>query len=102
MRRFRRRSWCALLASGCVATAAHAAEHVTLKNGFDMICDHRVADGAKVRLYVNATGDSYIEVNASDIVTDEYVDLPKPVAVEVKPPAPAVVVPEKLTDADLK
>jgi len=101
MRRFSRRSWCALLASSCVATAAHAAEHVTLKNGFDLICDHREPNGSRVRLYVDAGGASYIEVNATDIVSDEYVDIPKPVALAVKPP-PVPALPEKLSDADLK
>lgn len=101
MTRFGRRLWCACLAAGCAATVAHAAEHVTLKNGFDLICDHREADGENVRLYVGAGGSSFLEVKASDIVADEHVDLPKPVAEAVKPAAmPAT--PEKLSDADLK
>jgi soluble lytic murein transglycosylase-like protein len=79
---------------------------VTLKNGFDLVCDHRVADGAKVRLYVDATGDSFIEVNAADIVSEEHVDLPDPakaIAMVAKmAPAPTPPLPEKLTDTDLK
>jgi soluble lytic murein transglycosylase-like protein len=100
MRRFGRQSWCAWLAVGCVATAAHAAEHVTLKNGFDLVCDHREMDGQKVRLYLDAAGANFFEVNASDIVSDEHVDMPKP-AEEAKP-ATAPEAPEQLTDADLQ
>ena len=107
MPRFGRVLGCAWLAACFAATAAHAAERVTLKNGFDLICDHRVADGAKVRLYVDQAGDSYIEVNAADIVSDEHVDLPKradlPKSAETAAtPAPGPAVPEKLTDADLQ
>lgn len=101
MRLFGRVLGCVWLAACFAATAAHAAEHVTLKNGFDLICDHRVADGAKARLYMDAAEASYLEVNASDIVADEHVDLPQPVATSANP-APAPAVPEKLTDADLQ
>ncbi|MFT4114313.1 MAG: hypothetical protein QM649_16220, partial [Silvibacterium sp.] len=54
--------------------AAHAAEHITLTNGFDLICDHREVDGGRVRLYTDAS--SYVEVNASEIASTEHVDLP--------------------------
>lgn len=101
MRRFGRVLGYVWLAACFAATAAHAAEHVTLKNGFDLICDHRVANGAKARLYMDAAEASYLEVNASDIVADEHVDLPKPAAAAAKP-APQPAVPEKLTDADLQ
>jgi soluble lytic murein transglycosylase-like protein len=95
--------WCAALALGWVGTAAHAAEHVTLRNGFDLFCDHREANGAKVRLYVDAAGSSFLEVDASDIVATEQVDWLKPVASEAAPKdaAPSAVS-EKLTEADLQ
>ena len=105
MSRFARGSWCAALALLGAGTLAHAAEHVTLKNGFDLICDHRVNDGEKVRLYVDAAGSSYLEVDATDIAGDEHVDLPKPAAkpeaakTAIPPPAAA---PEHLSDADLE
>lgn len=102
MRRFGRHSWCALLAVGCVASVAQAAEHITLKNGFDLVCDHRAADGGKVRLYVDAAGSNFFEVNASDIVSDEPVALPKTVAADTTKPAAQPAAPEKLTDADLQ
>jgi len=96
-----------VLALGSLGTAAHAAEFITLKNGSDLVCDHRLPmDGGKVRLYWDRAGTNFLEVNASDIVTAEQVDWPKPAAadevqaVEAQPKVPAV--PEKLTDADLQ
>ena len=65
------RAWSAFVAVGCLGTFAHAAEHVTLRNGFDLFCDHREADGGKVKLYMDAAGASFLEVNATDIVADE-------------------------------
>ena len=105
MSRFARGWWCAALALLGAGTMGHAAEHVTLKNGFDLICDHHVNDGAKVRLYVDAAGSSYLEVDATDIVGDEHVDLPKPpgdpeTARTATPPPPAA--PEHLSDAELE
>jgi Transglycosylase SLT domain len=102
MRPIGRQVWCAILALGCAGTAAHAAEHVTLRNGFDLFCDHREAKGEKVRLYVDAVGSSFLEVNASDIVATEQVDWPKPLVVEVPKAAAPAAVPEKLTEADLQ
>lgn len=106
MRRFCRQSWCALLALSYAGAVAHAAEHVTLKNGFDLFCDHREAVGDKVRLYTDAAGSSFLEVDATDIVSDEHVDLPKSVVAE-SPKSAAVAStvpsgPEKLSDADLQ
>jgi soluble lytic murein transglycosylase-like protein len=104
MRLFETGLWCAALGILCAGTGAHAAEHVTLKNGFDMFCDHREDDGTKVRLYMDAAGSSYLEVAASDIVSDEHVDLPKPAEADpakdaAADPPPA---PEKLSDAELE
>lgn len=87
-----------------MGAVAHAAEHVTLKNGFDLFCDHREVDGTKVRLYVDAAGSSFLEVEASDIVAAEHVDMPKPAVAEAPrtatPAAPET--PERLTEADLQ
>lgn len=79
---------------------AHAAEYVTLKNGQDLICDHRVADGDKVRLYLDDSTGSYLEVKVSDIASAETVNVPAPTLPE--PAAAAVPAPEKLSDADLR
>jgi soluble lytic murein transglycosylase-like protein len=68
--------------------SAWAAEHITLKNGFDLICDHRQADGDRMRLYLDADGTNFVDVGASEIVDVEHVDLPPPAAAP-SPVAPA-------------
>ena len=89
--------------SAAGSAAGRVVEHVTLKNGFDLICDHRAQDGAKVRLYLDAAGRNFLEVDASDIASAEPVVLP--VAAQASDsPAAAVrdsVAAEKLTDAEL-
>lgn len=100
MPRIAGKTWCGVLALACLGSAAHAADHITLRNGFDMIVDHREANGGKVRLYMDASGDSFMEVNASDIVSDEHVNLPAP-KIEVGAVG-AVKAPEKLSDAQLR
>jgi Transglycosylase SLT domain len=52
-----------------VGGKARAAEHITLKNGFDLICDHRETNGEHVRLYTTAT--NFVEVRADEIADIE-------------------------------
>ena len=63
-------------ALGCVGLAsavpALASEHVTLRNGFDFVCDHGVADGATTRLFLGADVGSYIDVPTAEIVSMEW------------------------------
>src|ERR1700759_2160097 len=75
----------ALLLAG-VAMTLHAAEHITLRNGFDLICDHREISGDRVRLYMTGNGRNFMEVSSEDIASSEFVDLP----VEKVPAASAV------------
>ncbi len=79
-------------------THAWAAEHVTLTNGFDLICDHRVVEGDRVRLYTD--GENFVEVRAAEIAQSEFVDLPGKAA-EVQGSAKKLTPPAKLTDAEL-
>jgi soluble lytic murein transglycosylase-like protein len=105
MRVFLRKSRAGVLALACLATGAHAAEHVTLSNGFDLICDHRGTVDGKVRLYMDATGVNFLEVNPSEIVSDELVNLPPPAAKPVGQPSSGATIqtgPEKLDDQELK
>ena len=75
---------------------ARAAEHITLRNGFELICDHRQADGDRMRLYLDADGTNFVDVGASEIVDVEHVDLPPPASAPV--PSQAKVVEDvKLT-----
>jgi soluble lytic murein transglycosylase-like protein len=63
-----------------------AAEHITLRNGFDLICDHREVAGDHVRLYMTASGPNFMEVSSEDIASSEFVELPAP---KEAPPAAA-------------
>ena len=67
-------AWALLLAG--MATPLRAAEHITLRNGFDLICDHREVAGERVRLYMTASGPNFMEVSNDDIASSEFVDLP--------------------------
>ena len=76
---------------------AHAAEHVTLKNGFELDCVRREAVGDKIRLYLadngaaSAEDSNYLEVEADSVVRVETIaEVPKPVA-EVKIPGPVTI-----------
>ena len=72
------------------APRLHAAEHVTLANGFDMICDHRQAVGAVTRLYVGAGEANFVEVNTADIASiDSAVPIPAPAPEKAISTAPA-------------
>jgi hypothetical protein len=77
----------AFLASG---VSAWAAEHVTLKNGFDLICDHRVADGDRVRLFLDAGTANFVDVGVGEIALVEHVDLPRIEDAETSKPAEPV------------
>jgi soluble lytic murein transglycosylase-like protein len=79
----------AVLAGVCLQ--AFAAEHVTLRNGFELDCVRREAAGDRVRLYLmpsaqrassaNAEDANYIEVAASSVLRVESIpDPPMPVA----------------------
>ena len=61
-----------VLASG----AAQAAEHVTLTNGFDLICDHHAAQGDRVRLYMDAGSTNFVELSSAEIASSEHIELP--------------------------
>jgi len=64
-----------------LAPGAHAAEMVTLTNGYAMRCDHHAQTEGRVRLYLNPGEDNYLEVAARDIVGYEQApDLPAPQA----------------------
>ena len=82
----------ALLFAG-LALQARAAEHITLRNGFDLICDHREPAGERVRLYLTATGPNFVEIDPATIVSSETVAMPatppvpSPSFIQTAPPA---------------
>src|SRR5271170_1312235 len=77
--------------AAAVCPLARAAEHVTLKNGFELDCVRREAVGDKVRLYFAqragaAAGSNYMDVAADSVVRVEAVaDLPEPIVEEKAP-----------------
>lgn len=70
-----------------VCPLAHAMEHITLRNGFELDCVRREAIGDKVRLYLSekataANAANYLEVSADAIVHIETVaDIPQSIAI---------------------
>jgi soluble lytic murein transglycosylase-like protein len=59
--------------SVAAAPMARAAEHVTLRNGFDLVCARLEPQGANVRLYLHHSAEDYLDVAAAEIVTRELV-----------------------------
>jgi soluble lytic murein transglycosylase-like protein len=97
-----RRGWAALAVVAAVCPVTWAAEHVVLKNGFEVDCVRREAIGDRVRLYLpqnSASGDgNYLEVASDAVVRVEAIpDLPvisviAPAAVGVPNASPALPV----------
>jgi hypothetical protein len=85
-------SWLGVLALLGTGPAVHAAEEVTLTNGFHLLCDHREEADGRVRLFTNQGSDNFVEVDAAEIATVETV---------LDPPAVKAPAPPKLTDADV-
>jgi soluble lytic murein transglycosylase-like protein len=70
---------CAVVAQcGFAANAVpgRAAEHVTLTNGFELICDHREQTGDRVRLYTDSGSANFVEVGTADVASVEKIVLP--------------------------
>lgn len=92
----------------CVAAAiglpARAAEHVTLKNGFEMDCSRREVVGDRVRLYLldaNASTGGYLEVASDAVAKVEAV--PEAAVIAPGPAQTAASVPvATLTPAEMK
>ena len=47
--------------------ALHAAEKITLRNGFNLLCDHREQAGDRVRLFTSPDSGNFVEVDAAEI-----------------------------------
>jgi hypothetical protein len=88
--------WLGAVALMGVVPAVQAAEEVTLRNGFTLLCDHREQAGDRVRLFISRDSGNFVEVDAAEIASVESVpDLPEP-------KAPAAVVSEpRLSAADV-
>lgn len=92
-----------ILVAGALALlpAAQAAERVTLRNGFEMRCDHHASGRDGVRLYLSPGEDNYIQLRPDDIAS--YAQIPDPPP-QTPPAATTPLQPEqnaKLSPADL-
>lgn len=93
------RVWRVLVAAGVLAATgslARAAEHVTLKNGFEMDCSRREVVGDRVRLYLVDAGvanaANYLEVASDSVARVEMIpDPPVSAAVPETKAAPVVL-----------
>ena len=65
----------ALVASG---VSLRAAEQITLRNGFEITCNHHTLANNHVRLYTSSTNENYIEVAPGDIASVERIPDPPP------------------------
>ncbi len=83
-----------------IALCAHAAERVTLRNGFTMRCDHHALVDGHVRLYLSAGEDSYIDRVPDEITAFESVPDPPAAAARAAPQTSNQTV--KLTPTDLQ
>lgn len=90
----------ALAALFGLAVPAHAAERVTLSNGFVEQCDHHALEDGHMRLYLSAGEDNYIELAPDEIAAFEKTPDPPVAAAPVAPQAPMRTA--KLTAVDLR
>ncbi len=88
-------SWLGILALLGTAPALQAAEEITLKNGFNLLCDHREQAGDRVRLFTSQGSGNFVEVDAAEIDSVDVVPDPPPTAVSNPATEP------KLTNADV-
>jgi soluble lytic murein transglycosylase-like protein len=87
----------AVIAALAYATCtARAAEQATLHNGFTLRCDHHTQVDGRVRLYLSAGEDNFIEFAPTEI--DGFETLPDPPAA----PSATAINPARLTTADLR
>ena len=49
----------------CRSLVLQAAEQVTLKNGYNLLCDHREQEGDRVRLFTSRDSGNFVEVDAA-------------------------------------
>jgi hypothetical protein len=94
-----------LLAALCLTASAQGAEHITLANGFDLICNHHEIVDGNVRVFPRADEADYFELKLAAITGYETVPDPPVVKADASgtnPPAPSSGKTEtRLTAADL-
>jgi hypothetical protein len=100
----RRTIYISLAALGALTATAWAGERVTLRNGFEMRCDHHAELEGKVRLFTSIGEDNYIEFPSEQITgVEALADLPPAPNATVTTSSATVetALPAKLSPADL-
>jgi len=98
----------AAAALGALTSTAWAGEVVTLRNGFDLRCDHHAEVEGHVRLYLSAREDNYIEFAPREIAGVEQVADPPTQPAATAPdgntlaPPPRPATDAKLSSEDLR
>jgi Transglycosylase SLT domain len=85
--------WLVILAGLGTVPALEAAEQITLKNGYNLLCDHREQEGDRVRLFTSRDGGNFVEVDAAEIASVDAVPDPPAVLTQAVEP--------KLSSADV-
>ena len=68
--------------------SVRAAERVTLRNGFEMRCDHHAEVEGRARLYLSAGEDSYIEFRTEEMAAVEALPDPPPAETQTQASRP--------------
>ena len=97
--RMRKYVFIMIVIMAALTVLSHAAERVTLRNGFVQQCDHHALVEGRVRLYLSPGEDNYIEFAPEQIATVEFAPNPPvpatPFTLQTAPKS------AKLTTADL-
>jgi soluble lytic murein transglycosylase-like protein len=89
-----------------LSQSAHADERITLRNGYDYLCDHHAEVNGHVRLYLSAGEDNYIEFRPEEIAEIEKLPDPPSASKSAATSNPSAASPHsrhdtKLSPADL-
>ena len=68
--------WLGVLGMLGTVPRLHAAEEVTLTNGYNLLCDHREQAGDRVRLFTSQGSGNFVEVDAAEIASVDTVPDP--------------------------
>jgi soluble lytic murein transglycosylase-like protein len=97
----RARFFISIAAAGALTASAWAGERVTLRNGYEMRCNHHADVEGRVRLYPAAGEDNFIEFAPQEIATFEHVADPPPDIAREPAKNTSTIRPEPVKDAKL-
>ena len=91
----------ALAAFAALSPSMQAAERVTLRNGYEMRCDHHAEIEGRIRLYLSAGEDNYSEFRPEEIAEIEKLPEPPPTPKSDATSNPSAAGPHSRHDAKL-